>query len=75
MDALGLDTVQIVEPLRKFAKESIMLLRRYTKPDRKEFQKVAVATSIGFAVMGFIGFFVKLSHIPINQIIVGAGGL
>jgi len=75
MDALGLDTVQIVEPLRKFAKESIMLLRRCTKPDRKEFQKVAVATSIGFGVMGFIGFFVKLIHIPINQIIVGAGGL
>jgi protein transport protein SEC61 subunit gamma-like protein len=36
-----------------------------------EFQKVAFATSIGFLTMGFIGFFVKLVHIPINNIIVG----
>uniref|UniRef100_A0A2K5RTB4 Protein transport protein Sec61 subunit gamma n=1 Tax=Cebus imitator TaxID=2715852 RepID=A0A2K5RTB4_CEBIM len=44
---------------------------RYTKPDRKEFQKIAMATAIGFAIMGFTGFFVKLIHIPINNIIVG----
>jgi len=36
-----------------------------------EFKKIAIATGIGFGVMGFIGFFVKLIHIPINQIIVG----
>ncbi|XP_021109872.1 protein transport protein Sec61 subunit gamma isoform X1 [Heterocephalus glaber] len=36
-----------------------------------EFQKIAMATAIGFAIMGFIGFFVKLIHIPINNIIVG----
>ena len=35
-----------------------------------EFQKIALATAIGFAIMGFIGFFVKLIHIPINNIIV-----
>lgn len=35
-----------------------------------EFQKIAVATAIGFAIMGFIGFFVRLIHIPINNIIV-----
>ena len=33
---------------------------------------VAKATSVGFVVMGFIGFFVKLVHIPINNIIVGS---
>jgi len=27
---------------------------------------------VGFAIMGFIGFFVKLIFIPINNIIVGA---
>lgn len=37
-----------------------------------EFTKIAGATSIGFLIMGFIGFFVKLIHIPINNIIVGA---
>ena len=36
-----------------------------------EFSKIAQATSVGFAIMGFIGFFVKLIFIPINNIIVG----
>lgn len=35
-----------------------------------EFKKIAYATAIGFFMMGFIGFFVKLVHIPINNIIV-----
>ena len=29
---------------------------------------------IGFGLMGFIGFFVKLIHIPINNIVVGGLG-
>uniref|UniRef100_A0A1I7X1S3 Protein transport protein Sec61 subunit gamma n=1 Tax=Heterorhabditis bacteriophora TaxID=37862 RepID=A0A1I7X1S3_HETBA len=62
----------IIEPGRQFAKDSIRLVKRCTKPDRKEYQKIAMATAIGFAIMGFIGFFVKLIHIPINNIIVGA---
>ncbi|XP_054937969.1 protein transport protein Sec61 subunit gamma-like [Physeter macrocephalus] len=63
--------MQFVEPSRQFVKDSIRLVKRCTKPDRKEFQKIAMATAIGFAIMGFIGFFVKLIHIPINSIIVG----
>ncbi|CAM9448932.1 unnamed protein product [Hapterophycus canaliculatus] len=31
--------------------------------------QVAKATTVGFLVMGFIGFFVKLIHIPINNIL------
>ena len=61
-----------LEPLRQFSKDSVRLVKRCTKPDRKEFQKIAIATAIGFALMGFIGFFVKFIHIPINNIIVGA---
>jgi preprotein translocase subunit Sss1 len=38
---------------------------------RAEFSKIAQATSVGFFIMGFIGFFVKLIFIPINNIIVG----
>jgi len=64
--------MQFLEPAKQFAKDSIRLVKRCTKPDRKEFQKIAVATAIGFAIMGFIGFFVKLIHIPINNIIVGS---
>merc|ERR1711936_46941 len=64
--------VTALEPLKQFSKDSVGLVKRCTKPDRKEFQKIAIATAIGFALMGFIGFFVKLIHIPINNIIVGA---
>ena len=62
---------QLIQPLTKFAKDSVMLIRACTKPDMKEFKKIAFATGIGFLIMGFIGFFVKLIHIPINNIIVG----
>ncbi|KAK2166923.1 hypothetical protein LSH36_33g00054 [Paralvinella palmiformis] len=62
--------IQYIEPAKQFAKDSIRLVKRCTKPDRREFQKIAMATAIGFAIMGFIGFFVKLIHIPINNIIV-----
>jgi protein transport protein SEC61 subunit gamma-like protein len=36
-----------------------------------ELQKTALATLIGFGIMGVIGFLVKLVHIPINNIIMG----
>lgn len=36
-----------------------------------EFARIARATGIGFLIMGFVGFFVKIVHIPINNIIVG----
>jgi len=39
-----------------------------------EFTKIASATAIGFAVMGFIGYFVRLLHIPVNNILIGAFG-
>ena len=43
-------------------------LTRLCRP-AAEFSKIAQATSVGFAIMGFIGFFVKLIFIPINNII------
>ncbi|KAJ8035972.1 Protein transport protein Sec61 subunit gamma [Holothuria leucospilota] len=68
-----MDQIQeIVKPAKDFIKDSVRLVKRCTKPDRKEFQKIAIATAIGFCIMGFIGFFVKLIHIPINNIIVGS---
>ncbi|VCW97001.1 unnamed protein product [Gulo gulo] len=60
-----------IEPSQQFEKDSICPVKRCTKPGRKEFQKIAMATAIGFAMMGFIGLFVKLIHIAINNIIVG----
>jgi protein transport protein SEC61 subunit gamma-like protein len=61
----------LIEPLRQFAKDSMHLVKKCTKPDRKEFTQIAKATATGFFIMGFIGFFVKLIHIPINNILVG----
>jgi len=37
-----------------------------------EFSKIAQASSVGFFIMGFIGFFVKLLFLPVNNIILGA---
>lgn len=61
----------LIQPLQQFAKDSIHLVKKCTKPDRKEFMAIAKATGVGFLIMGFIGFFVKLVHIPINNILVG----
>jgi len=59
----------IVQPFKQFVKDSIHLVKKCTKPDRKEFARIASATMIGFLIMGFVGFFVKLVHIPINNIL------
>ncbi|KAI5065192.1 hypothetical protein GOP47_0019887 [Adiantum capillus-veneris] len=69
-----MDAVEgVITPIKDFAKDSVRLVKRCHKPDRKEFTKVAFRTAIGFVVMGFVGFFVKLIFIPINNIIVGSG--
>ncbi|XP_052184002.1 protein transport protein Sec61 subunit gamma-1-like [Diospyros lotus] len=68
MDALD----SVVYPLREFARDSTRLVNKCHKPDQKEFTKVASRVAVGFVVMGFVGFFVKLIFIPINNIIVGA---
>ncbi|UYV68278.1 K02A2.6-like [Cordylochernes scorpioides] len=62
------EELEYVEPAEQFVKDSTRFLIRCTKPDWKEFKKVAIATAIGFASMGFIGFFIKLVHIPIKHI-------
>jgi protein transport protein SEC61 subunit gamma-like protein len=61
-----------LKELELFVKESIRLLNKCTKPNRQEFIRISQAIAIGFCIMGFIGFFVKLIHIPINNIIMGA---
>ena len=38
--------------------------------DLVEFLDISRAVGVGFLVMGFIGFAVKLIHIPINNILV-----
>ena len=42
-------------------RDSKFLVRRCAKPDRKEYTKTIMATGMGFVVMGFIGFFIKVN--------------
>ncbi|KAJ1890752.1 hypothetical protein LPJ81_005880 [Coemansia sp. IMI 209127] len=60
-----------LEAPQQLAKEGAWLLRRCTKPNKKEYLKIVQAVVLGFLVMGFVGYFTKLIHIPINNIIVG----
>lgn len=58
--------MQFAEPRHQFVRDSIRLVKRCTKPDRKDFRKITTATAIGFAII-----FVRLIRIPINNTIVG----
>ncbi|ORY32554.1 hypothetical protein BCR39DRAFT_522813 [Naematelia encephala] len=62
---------ELVDIPQQFVKEGTLFVNRCTKPTRAEYIQLCKAVAIGFAVMGFIGFFVKLIHIPINNILVG----
>lgn len=70
---------ELVEEPVAFMKEGTQFLKRCTKPDRKgmwadsnhvtEFIQICRAVCTGFVIMGFIGYLVKLIHIPINNIV------
>ncbi|KZS93407.1 secE/sec61-gamma protein [Sistotremastrum niveocremeum HHB9708] len=62
---------EFMEIPQQFVREGNQFVTRCTKPSKKEFIGICRAVAIGFAVMGFIGYFVKLIHIPINNILVG----
>ncbi|XP_062134776.1 protein transport protein Sec61 subunit gamma isoform X4 [Drosophila sulfurigaster albostrigata] len=54
-----------------FVKDSAKVINRCTKPDRQEFQRTALAITLGFFIMGFLGYTIKLLHMPITNIIMG----
>ncbi|EEB05933.1 translocon gamma subunit Sss1 [Schizosaccharomyces japonicus yFS275] len=53
-------------------KEGSAFVKRCVKPNRKEFLSVSKAVAAGFILMGFIGYIIKLVHIPINNVLVGS---
>ncbi|KAJ7808225.1 hypothetical protein B0H14DRAFT_2279296, partial [Mycena olivaceomarginata] len=55
---------EFVEIPQQFILTFLKFLTRCTKPSDKEFTQICKAVGVGFAVMGFIGYFVKLIHIP-----------
>ncbi|KAL2353737.1 secE/sec61-gamma protein [Cryomyces antarcticus] len=62
---------EMMDVPRDFLKDGTQFLNRCTKPDKREFIKISQAVGVGFIVMGTIGYFVKLIHIPVNNILVG----
>ncbi|PIG83742.1 protein translocation complex subunit SSS1 [Aspergillus arachidicola] len=46
-------------------------LTQWYTADKREFIKISQAVGMGFLIMGAIGYFIKLIHIPVNNILVG----
>ncbi|KAL2262280.1 hypothetical protein VTK26DRAFT_1872 [Humicola hyalothermophila] len=66
------DQVQeILDVPREFIKDGVQFINRAQKPDRREFIKISQAVGVGFLIMGAVGYFVKLIHVPLNNILVG----
>ncbi|KAI8986031.1 protein translocase SEC61 complex gamma subunit [Pilobolus umbonatus] len=63
---------QVIEGPKQFFKEGFQFIHRCKKPDQQEFLKITQAVAMGFAALGLLGYIVKLIHIPINNILVGA---
>ena len=61
-----------LQSLKSLAKDSINLVEKCRKPDKKEYIRIVQYCAIGFAVMGVIGFLIKLLFIPINNILLGS---
>lgn len=55
--------------MKEFARDSQNFWVKCKKPTRQEYLKILYACLMGFIVMGFIGYLVKLVFIPINNII------
>ncbi|KAG8183753.1 hypothetical protein JTE90_029334 [Oedothorax gibbosus] len=63
---------EVKEPLMSFFLKCMQFWRRCSKPDSREFSKIANATLIGAIMMGSMGFFVKLIFIPVNHILMAS---
>lgn len=59
----------LVEWGRQWLADSVRLVGKCSKPDYNEFKQIAFSTGMGMVTMGFVGFFVKLAHIPILMIL------
>ena len=77
----------LVNQLQDFANDSIVFFNKCAKPNKEgkwnsvemvildcgiEYMKILQACAMGFLVIGFIGYIIKLVFIPINNIILGA---
>jgi protein transport protein SEC61 subunit gamma-like protein len=58
-----------VKDLVDFYKSSKNFITNCEKPDKKEFLTIAKQCSLGFLIMGSIGFVIKLIFLMINNIL------
>ncbi|XP_034478293.1 protein transport protein Sec61 subunit gamma [Drosophila innubila] len=61
----------VILPLLAFFKYSTRVFKRCTNSDRHEFRCFVFAIVVGLFIIGFLGFIIKLLHIPITNIIMG----
>ena len=59
----------VIKEVFEFYKSSKNFLYNCEKPDRKEFLLIAKQCAFGFAIMGTIGFIIKLVFLMINNIL------
>ncbi|MEK6853481.1 MAG: protein translocase SEC61 complex subunit gamma [Nanoarchaeota archaeon] len=56
-----MDTQEIKEhKLKRFAKETMRVLRITKKPNKEEYKSIVKITALGIAVIGLIGFIIFL---------------
>ena len=68
-----MDTLEkhVLVPAEEFIADSKRFITKCNKPTKKEFKKTIQSVLIGFAILGFCGFIIKLIHIPIREILFG----
>lgn len=62
----------LVRPAQDFTHSSGRFVKRCQKPNGREFSKLVIRTAGGIAIMGFVGYVVKLIFIPVNNFLLGA---
>ena len=55
--------------VKDFIRSSKNFITNCKKPDRKEFMSISKQCALGFAIMGVIGFVIKLVFLMINNIL------
>ena len=56
--------------LRQFAKDATYFAAKCKKPDRDDVILQARLIGTGFAIIGFVGFFVRLLTLPLTKFLV-----
>ena len=68
---MNFDIDEFAEIYKRFYKDTKNFVIRCYKPDQKQFKDMVRACTVGFAIMGGVGFLVRLVCIPLNKFLVG----